>query len=278
MTAATVTIHGLPVNPMDFVGMAPFREGDERTVDARRRLLATSAPSSESSLPNPIEEIPVSDRPWKLHSPADNRPELVDDREETTEELQHNAMMPFLVFGLETFMELENALQMGMKKNHRAPGKRVARMNGKRARGMSSPFGKGKVKIPKRRNGKQYVPSCFQKYKRIVPEMARVVQQAWIGGVSMRTTDSLAGSLESCGVSKSEASRICMEIYGKVKKFLSRPLWRGRQGMQIPVSGRNLRQDTSRKARQETRRGRRHRNRPVRMARNPRPRRRASES
>ena len=227
MTTDSMTVRGLRVNPTDFADLAPFREGEERTGDARLRLRATSALGSASLPGDLIEETPASGNSWKMDSPENDRPEFEDDWDETSEELQNKSMLPFLRFGLETFMKIENAEQMGLKKNQRAPGKRVTRLNGYRRRGLTTPLGRDKCKIPKRRNGEQYVPSCFRKYSRIVPEMTRLVQQAWIGGVSTRTVDRLSGSLESCGISKSEASRICMEIDAKVNKFLSRPLYEG---------------------------------------------------
>lgn len=225
MTAANMTIRGLRVNPMDWADAAPFRDMDGRTGDMRGRLRATSALGAGALSGDRIEEKPASRSSWKMDSPAEDRPELADDPDETSKELQKKAMRPYLHFGLETFMQIENAQQMGLKKNERAPGKRATRLNGYRRRCLTSCLGHGEIKVPKRREGKPYVPSCFQKYKRIVPEMARVVQEAWIGGVSTRTIRNLSGTLEACGVSKSEASRICMEIDARVNEFLSRRLY-----------------------------------------------------
>ena len=167
MTADSMTIRGLRVNPTDFADLAPFREGEERTGDARLRLRATSALGSASLSGDPIEESPASENSWKMDLPADDRPEFADDWDETSEELRKKSMRPYLRFGLNTFMALENAEQMGLKRNQRAPGKRVTRLNGYRLRSLTSPLGRDKCKIPKSNtfraasgNARESFPKC----------------------------------------------------------------------------------------------------------------------
>jgi transposase-like protein len=54
--------------------------------------------------------------------------------------------------------------------------------------------------------------------------LTAVIQEAYIEGVSMRSVDDLVKALGMSGISKSQVSRLCKEIDGKVKAFLDRPL------------------------------------------------------
>jgi transposase-like protein len=54
--------------------------------------------------------------------------------------------------------------------------------------------------------------------------LTAVIQEAYIEGVSMRSVDDLVKALGMSGISKSQVSRLCEEIDGRVKAFLDRPL------------------------------------------------------
>ena len=47
--------------------------------------------------------------------------------------------------------------------------------------------------------------------------LTAVIQEAYIEGVSMRSVDDLVKALGMSGISKSQVSRLCEEIDGKVK-------------------------------------------------------------
>ena len=51
-----------------------------------------------------------------------------------------------------------------------------------------------------------------------------VIQEAYIKGVSTRSVDDLVQAMGMTGISKSQVSRLCEEIDGKVKAFLERPI------------------------------------------------------
>jgi transposase-like protein len=51
-----------------------------------------------------------------------------------------------------------------------------------------------------------------------------VIQEAYIQGISTRSVDDLVKAMGSSGVSKSQVSRLCEEIDGRVKAFLERPI------------------------------------------------------
>ena len=51
-----------------------------------------------------------------------------------------------------------------------------------------------------------------------------VIQEAYIHGVSTRSVDDLVKAMGMTGISKSQVSRLCEDIDGRVKEFLSRPI------------------------------------------------------
>ena len=54
--------------------------------------------------------------------------------------------------------------------------------------------------------------------------LTAVIQEAYIQGVSTRSVDDLVKAMGASGISRSQVSRLCEEIDGKVKAFLERPI------------------------------------------------------
>jgi len=54
--------------------------------------------------------------------------------------------------------------------------------------------------------------------------LTAVIQEAHVQGISTRSVDDLVKAMGMSGISKSQVSRLCEEIDGKVKAFLTRPL------------------------------------------------------
>ena len=54
--------------------------------------------------------------------------------------------------------------------------------------------------------------------------MTAVIQEAYIQGVSTRSVDDLVKAMGMTGISKSQVSRLCIEIDERVDAFLERPL------------------------------------------------------
>jgi len=52
----------------------------------------------------------------------------------------------------------------------------------------------------------------------------RLIQEAYVQGVSTRSVDDLVQAMRMTGISKSQVSRLCSEIDEKVKAFLARPI------------------------------------------------------
>lgn len=54
--------------------------------------------------------------------------------------------------------------------------------------------------------------------------LTAVIQEAFVQGISTRSVDDLVKAMGMSGISKSQVSRLCEEIDGKVKAFLERPI------------------------------------------------------
>ena len=54
--------------------------------------------------------------------------------------------------------------------------------------------------------------------------LTAVIQEAYVQGISTRSVDDLVKAMGMTGISKSQVSRLCEEIDGKIESFLHRPL------------------------------------------------------
>jgi transposase-like protein len=54
--------------------------------------------------------------------------------------------------------------------------------------------------------------------------LTAVIQEAYIQGISTRSVDDLVKAMGMSGISRSQVSRLCEEIDGRVKAFLERPI------------------------------------------------------
>ena len=123
---------------------------------------------------------------------------------------------------LQRLMELEAEKECGAGRHERSP-ERVNRRNGYRERSLETRLGTLDLRIPKLRTG-SYYPAFLEPRKAAEQALVAVVQEAYVKGVSTRNVDDLVQALGMSGISKSQVSRLCAELDGKVKKFLSRAL------------------------------------------------------
>lgn len=79
------------------------------------------------------------------------------------------------------------------------------------------------LRIPKLRKG-SYFPGFLEPRRMAEKALTAVVQEAYVQGVSTRSVDDLVQAMGRTGISKSQVSRLCGEIDGKVKAFLARPI------------------------------------------------------
>ncbi len=125
-------------------------------------------------------------------------------------------------FAAHRLMELEVEGLTGAPLGERSPDRRVQR-NGYRDRGWETRAGTVELRIPKLRKGSTF-PGFLEPRRMAEKALTAVIQEAYIQGVSTRSVDDLVKAMGMTGISKSQVSRLCEEIDGRVKAFLERPL------------------------------------------------------
>jgi putative transposase len=125
-------------------------------------------------------------------------------------------------FTAQRLMELEVETLTGAAHGARDPD-RLTHRNGYRAREWQTRAGTVRLQIPKIRQG-SYFPGFLEPRRMAEKALTAVIQEAYIQGVSTRSVDDLVQAMGMNGISKSQVSRLCGEIDGRVNTFLNRPL------------------------------------------------------
>ena len=125
-------------------------------------------------------------------------------------------------FAAQRLMELEIESLTGAGHGERSP-ERINHRNGYRDRVWETRAGAVELRIPKLRRS-SYFPGFLEPRRMAEKALAAVIQEAYIQGVSTRSIDELVRAMGMTGISKSQVSRLCGEIDGKVAAFLDRPL------------------------------------------------------
>ena len=125
-------------------------------------------------------------------------------------------------FTAQRLMALEVESLTGAAPGERGPD-RLNQRNGYRERDWETRAGTVELRIPKLRKG-SYFPAFLEPRRMAEKALTAVIQEAYVQGISTRSVDDLVKAMGMSGISKSQVSRLCEEIDGKVKAFLERPL------------------------------------------------------
>jgi len=151
---------------------------------------------------------------------------MTDDRMTLIELVEKQAdgdlVREMLAFAAERIMEVEVEARTGAAKGARSPLREVQR-NGYRDRDWDTRAGRIALEIPRLRKG-SYLPSFLEPRRTAEKALVAVIQEAYVHGVSTRSVDDLVKAMGAGGMSKSQVSRLCVEIDERVNAFLSRPL------------------------------------------------------
>lgn len=139
-----------------------------------------------------------------------------------SETADHQILAEMLGFVADRLMSLDVDQLCGAGAHERR-AERVNQRNRYRERRWETRAGTVNVQIPKLRK-----ESCFPEFleprRSSEKAMTAVIQEAYIQGVSTRSVDDLVKAVGMNGVSKSQVSRLCVEIDERVEAFLERPL------------------------------------------------------
>jgi len=139
-----------------------------------------------------------------------------------SETSDHQLLAEMLGFVADRLMALDVEQLCGAGAHERCDD-RVNHRNGYRKRPWETRAGSIEVQIPKLRKG-SYFPEFLEPRRASEKAMTAVIQEACIQGISTRSVDDLVKAMGMSGISKSQVSRLCAEIDGRVEAFLNRPL------------------------------------------------------
>ncbi|MDY7526275.1 IS256 family transposase [Sphingomonas sp. 10B4] len=138
------------------------------------------------------------------------------------QEADADLVREMLAFAAERMMDMEIEAKTGAPAGTRSAD-RLNHRNGYRERDWDPRAGRIELAIPKLRKG-SYFPSFLEPRRTAEKALVAVIQEAYIQGISTRSVDNLVKAMGGTGVSKSQVSRLIIEIDERVNAFLNRPI------------------------------------------------------
>ena len=138
------------------------------------------------------------------------------------QEADADLVREMLAFAAERMMDMEIEAKTGAPAGTRSAD-RLNHRNGYRERDWDTRAGRIELAIPKLRKG-SYFPSFLEPRRTAEKALVAVIQEAYIQGISTRSVDNLVKAMGGTGVSKSQVSRLIIEIDERVNAFLNRPI------------------------------------------------------
>jgi transposase-like protein len=128
-----------------------------------------------------------------------------------------------LSWAIEELMEADVTERLGAGPHERTP-ERLGQRNGHRPRLFDSRAGTLELAIPKLRSGSYFPDWLLEPRRRAERALVAVIQEAYVKGVSTRKVDDLIRAMGASGVSKSEVSRLVVELDADLAAFRERRL------------------------------------------------------
>jgi putative transposase len=138
------------------------------------------------------------------------------------QEADADLVREMLAFAAERMMDMEIEAKTGAPAGTRSAD-RLNHRNGYRERDWDTRAGRIELAIPRLRKG-SYFPSFLEPRRTAEKALVAVIQEAYIQGISTRSVDNLVKAMGGTGVSKSQVSRLIIEIDERVNAFLNRPI------------------------------------------------------
>jgi putative transposase len=135
---------------------------------------------------------------------------------------ESDLLREMIAFVAQRMMDLDVEGLTAAGYGQRSPDRLNSR-NGFRDRVWETRAGSVDLKIPKLRKG-SYFPGFLEPRRTAEKALTAVIQEAYVQRISTRSVDELVKAMGMSGISKSQVSRLCVEIDERVNACLDRPI------------------------------------------------------
>ena len=143
--------------------------------------------------------------------------------EQAADSTEPDILREALRWAIEELMEADVTERLGAGPHERTP-ERSGYRNGYRLRPFDSRLGALELAIPRTRTGSYFPDWLAEPRRRAERALVAVIQEAYVKGVSTRKVDDLVRAMGASGISKSEVSRMVVELDADLAAFRERRL------------------------------------------------------